>query len=66
MEYMFDEDSKFYKDLKAYAIGARDMMRFMHDYYEGKEPVYPSEMEDIYIKFLEQYFVVKDIDQNAV
>ena len=66
MECIFDKDSKLYTALEAYAIGARDMMRFMHDYYEGKEPVYPSEMEDIYIKFLEQYFVVKDIDQNAV
>lgn len=40
--------------VESYYQGASDMMKFMHDYYDGKEPIYPSEMEDIFVKFQRQ------------
>lgn len=65
MEYMFNENSSLHKELTKYYQGARDMMEFMHDYYDGKEPIYPSEMEDIFIKFVEQRCTVKVMEQKC-
>lgn len=38
-----------------YFKGASDFMKFMHDYYDGKEPIYPSEMEYILAEFIAQH-----------
>jgi hypothetical protein len=43
-----------HRDKTRYINGAADFMNFMQNYYNG-EPIYPSEMEDIYKKFLERY-----------
>jgi hypothetical protein len=37
-----------------YFNGAADFMKYAQNYYNG-EPIFPSEMEDIFTKFLEQY-----------
>jgi len=37
-------------------------MKYMHDYYGGDIPIYPSEMEDILVEFAKQYGEVKNID----
>jgi len=42
--------------------GAAHFMKYMHDYYGGDIPIYPSEMEDILVEFAKQYGEVKNID----
>lgn len=49
--------------MKAYVQGAADFMHYMHDYYNGAEPIYPSEMEDILIKFFERFGEIKEINE---
>lgn len=51
-----------YDYASAYVRGAATFMKYMHDYYNGAEPVYPSEMEDILKEFLQQYGEVKEIN----
>ena len=47
---------------KIFFHGAAGFMKYMHDYYGGDIPIYPSEMEDILIEFCKQFGEVKDIN----
>ena len=41
-------------DWNSFASGAAAMMKYMHDYYKGAEPIWPSEMEWILEEFLRE------------
>ena len=53
-QYMRDYASVYFR-------GASAFMQYMHDYYNGAEPIYPSEMEDILKEFLQQYGDIKEV-----
>lgn len=47
-----DEIYRTMRDEIVYSLGCRDFAEYMHDYYDGKEPIYPSEINRI----LDEYF----------
>lgn len=51
-------------DRVTYTMGAIDCVKFMHDYYDGVEPIYPSEMAVILDKFLESIGVPKELRED--
>lgn len=53
-------EEEMFNCARYYMKGASDCMKYMHDYYNGAEPIYPSEMEDIFIKFVEQFGELKN------
>ena len=55
-----DEVYKAIYDGTMYYLGVHDFAKYMHDYYGGKEPIYPSEMDEILDKFLESVGVSED------
>ena len=56
-------EQHMYDYASAYVKGATTFMKYMHDYYNGAEPIYPSEMEGILMEFLQQYGEVKEISK---
>lgn len=71
-EYWFDAyeeielspvEQHMYDYASAYVKGATTFMKYMHDYYNGAEPIYPSEMEGMLMEFLQQYGEVKEISK---
>ena len=48
---------------KGFVHGAAELMKYMYDYYDGTEPIWPSEMEHVLTKFLQQFGEVKNIDE---
>lgn len=70
-EYWFDayeeKECPIEKDtwhlFSAFVTGAAEFMKFLHDYYNGATPIYPSEMEELLKEFLEQYGEIKEIEE---
>lgn len=61
---LIDNFQKDIEDRVAYTMGAIDCMKFMHDYYDGAEPIYPSEMAAILDKFLESIGMSKELRED--
>ena len=56
--------NKFSESIKysvMYILGAVDCAKYMHDYYKGAEPIYPSEMAMILDEFLEKIGAIDEI-----
>lgn len=72
-EYWFDayeeKECPVCEDIRswfsAFATGAAEFMKFLQNYYNGAEPIYPSEMEELLKEFLEQYGEVKETDEQV-
>lgn len=61
---LIDNFQKDINDKVAYTMGAIDCVKFMHDYYEGAEPIYPSEMAMILDKFLESIGLSEELRKD--
>lgn len=54
------------RDDVAYTMGAIDCVKFMYDYYDGAEPIYPSEMAVILDKFFESIGLSEELRKDIV
>lgn len=61
---LIDNFQKGINDKVAYTMGAIDCVKFMHNYYEGVEPIYPSEMAVILDKFLESIGLSEELRKD--
>ena len=61
---LIDNFQKNIDDKVAYTMGAIDCIKFMHNYYDGAEPIYPSEMAVILDKFLESIGVSEELRED--
>lgn len=52
------------EDNVAYTMGAIDCVKFMYNYYNGTEPIYPSEMAAILDKFLESIGLSEELRKD--
>lgn len=50
----FDAHDEDVMNWNSFASGAAALMQYMHDYYKGAEPIWPSEMEGILEEFLRE------------
>ena len=41
------------RDEIIYSLGCYDFAKYMYDYYDGKEPIYPSEISRLLDEYLE-------------